>query len=113
MNTPTQQVLWKKLGSCYPVSLIKGLRDFTSSVNLYAIIIHVCICRIRVVPKLHQLQHDLGVFLVSAVKDLTKSIEQLEKARSEYRAAMLWLRNASGKLDDPDTLKQLTKFREV
>jgi len=53
------------------------------------------------------------VFLVSAVKDLTKSIEQLEKARSEYRAAMLWLRNASAKLDDPDASKQLTKFREV
>ena len=71
------------------------------------------ICRINVVPKLHQLQHDLGVFLVSAVKDLTKSIEQLEKARSEYRAAMLWLRNASTKLDDPDASRQLTKFREV
>ena len=64
-------------------------------------------------PSLHQLQHDLGVFLVSAVKDLSKSIEHLEKARSEYRAAMLWLRNASTKLDDPDASKQLNKFREV
>lgn len=71
------------------------------------------ICRINVVPKLHQLQHDLGVFLVSAVKDLVKSIEQLEKARSDYRAAMLWLRSASTKLDDPDASNQLTKFREV
>jgi len=65
------------------------------------------------VPSLHQLQHDLGVFLVSAVKDLAKSIEQLENARSDYRAAMLWLRNASTKLDDPDASKQLNKFREV
>jgi len=69
--------------------------------------------RIQVVPSLHQLQHDLGVFLVSAVKDLSKSIEHLEKARSEYRAAMLWLRNASTKLDDPDASKQLNKFREA
>ena len=59
------------------------------------------------------MQHDLGMFLVSAVKDLSKSIEQLEKARSDYRAAMLWLRSASTKLDDPDASKQLTKFREV
>ncbi|XP_065916821.1 islet cell autoantigen 1-like protein isoform X2 [Dysidea avara] len=69
--------------------------------------------RIQIVPSLHQLQHDLGVFLVSAVKDLSKSIEHLEKARSEYRAAMLWLRNASTKLDDPDASKQLNKFREA
>jgi len=69
--------------------------------------------RIQIVPSLHQLQHDLGVFLVSAVKDLSKSIEHLEKAQSEYRAAMLWLRNASTKLDDPDASKQLNKFREV
>ena len=69
--------------------------------------------RIIVVPKLHQLQHDIGVFMVSAIKDLTKSIEQLEKARTDYRAAMLWLRNASTKLNDPDASRQLTKFREV
>jgi hypothetical protein len=36
----------------------------------------------------------------------------MEAARTEYRGALLWMKNVSEELD-PDTYKQLEKFRKV
>ena len=36
----------------------------------------------------------------------------MEKARTEYRGALMWMKNVSTELD-PDTFKQLEKFRKV
>lgn len=36
----------------------------------------------------------------------------MEKNRNEYRGALLWMKNVSQELD-PDTFKQLEKFRRV
>lgn len=49
----------------------------------------------------------------SAIQDLDLSIKTLEQARTEYRAALLWMKNVSEKLQNPDYRDQLAKFREV
>jgi hypothetical protein len=36
----------------------------------------------------------------------------MEKIRTEYRGALMWMKNVSTELD-PDTYKQLEKFRKV
>lgn len=36
----------------------------------------------------------------------------MEKCRNDYRGALLWMKNVSQELD-PDTFKQLEKFRRV
>lgn len=36
----------------------------------------------------------------------------MEQARTEYRGALLWMKDVSQELD-PDTLKQVEKFRKV
>ena len=36
----------------------------------------------------------------------------MEKVRTEYRGALLWMKNVSTELD-PDTFRQLEKFRKV
>ena len=36
----------------------------------------------------------------------------MEKVRTEYRADLSWMKNISQELD-PDTYKQLERFREV
>ena len=36
----------------------------------------------------------------------------MEKTRTEYRGALMWMKNISTELD-PDTYKQLDKFRKV
>ena len=40
------------------------------------------------------------------------TINRMESARVEYRAALLWMKDISKELD-PDTYKQLEKFRKV
>ena len=53
------------------------------------------------------------VFRVTAIRDLSLSIQRLQKARTEYRAALLWMKDVSEKLQNPDYRNQLFKFREV
>ena len=53
------------------------------------------------------------VFRVTAIRDLGISIQRLQKARTEYRAALLWMKDVSEKLHNPDYRNQLFKFREV
>lgn len=37
----------------------------------------------------------------------------MEKARKAYRAALLWMKDVSEKLHNPDLKDQLSKFRKV
>lgn len=39
-------------------------------------------------------------------------VNEMEKCRNDYRGALLWMKNVSQELD-PDTFKQLEKFRRV
>jgi len=40
------------------------------------------------------------------------TVERMEVARTEYRGALMWMKDVSEVLD-PDTSKQLQKFRMV
>jgi len=60
-----------------------------------------------------RIQQESLTFRDSAIRDLAISIQLLEKARSEYRAALLWMKDVSVKLQNPDYRDQLAKFREV
>ncbi len=53
------------------------------------------------------------MFQTTAIRDLNVSIERLEKARTDYRAALLWMKDVSDKLHNPDYHNQLTKYREA
>ena len=55
----------------------------------------------------------MATFEASALSDLSTSIQTLEKARRDYRAALLWMKDVSGKLHNPDYRDQLVRFREV
>ena len=65
------------------------------------------------IPPLLRLRNEFSVFRNSAITDLNMSIELLEKARTDYRAALLWMKDVSGKLQNPDYRDQLARFREV
>ena len=64
-------------------------------------------------PVLRQLSHDLDVFISRGLRDLSDSVKEMEKARKEHRAALLWLKKESGKLNNPDNSEQLANFRVV
>ncbi|XP_021119273.1 islet cell autoantigen 1-like protein isoform X3 [Heterocephalus glaber] len=55
---------------------------------------------------------EVTTFSQRAVSDTLMTINQMEQARTEYRGALLWMKDVSQELD-PDTLKQMEKFRKV
>lgn len=59
-----------------------------------------------------RLAQDARTYRRCAVSDSERKIEQMQESRTEYRGALLWMKNVSEELD-PDTFKQLEKFRKV
>lgn len=61
---------------------------------------------------LHRLHQEVETFRRRAIADSLLTVSRMEKARTEYRGALLWMKDVSQELD-PDTYKQLEKFRKV
>uniref|UniRef100_S4R875 AH domain-containing protein n=1 Tax=Petromyzon marinus TaxID=7757 RepID=S4R875_PETMA len=61
---------------------------------------------------LSRLYQDVHTFRCRAVADTWLTMQRMEEARTEYRGALLWMKDVSQELD-PDTYKQLEKFRQV
>ncbi|XP_046331882.1 islet cell autoantigen 1-like isoform X1 [Haliotis rufescens] len=59
-----------------------------------------------------RLYQEVETFRYRAISDTLVTINRMEGARTEYRGALLWMKNISEELD-PDTYKQLEKFRKV
>lgn len=55
---------------------------------------------------------ELQVFNDRAIFDCSQTVEAVERARLEYRGSLLWMKKTSEELD-PDTDRQLEKFREA
>jgi len=61
---------------------------------------------------LTRLHQEVETFCLRAVEDSSFTVNEMEKSRNDYRGALLWMKNVSQELD-PDTFKQLEKFRRV
>lgn len=59
-----------------------------------------------------RLFNEVETFQYKAIRDTFITIRKMENCRTEYRGALLWMRNVSAELD-PDTSKKLEKFRRV
>ncbi|XP_056315622.1 islet cell autoantigen 1-like isoform X2 [Danio aesculapii] len=68
--------------------------------------------RLALCTPLHRLEQEVETFRRRAIADSLLTVGRMEKARTEYRAALLWMKASSQELD-PDTYKQLEKFRMV
>ncbi|CAL8289701.1 unnamed protein product [Lota lota] len=68
--------------------------------------------RLALGPPLQRLQQEVETFRRRAIADTLLTVERMERARTEYRGALLWMKDASQELD-PDTYKQLEKFRKI
>ncbi|XP_040887855.1 islet cell autoantigen 1-like isoform X1 [Toxotes jaculatrix] len=68
--------------------------------------------RMALCPPLHRLHQEVETFRRRAIADTLLTVGRMEKARTEYRGALLWMKDISQELD-PDTYKQLEKFRKV
>ncbi|XP_028998555.1 islet cell autoantigen 1-like isoform X3 [Betta splendens] len=68
--------------------------------------------RMALCPPLHRLYQEVETFRRRAIADTLLTVSRMEKSRTEYRGALLWMKDVSQELD-PDTYKQLEKFRKV
>lgn len=68
--------------------------------------------RLTVRPPLVRLHHEVETFRGRAVSDTRVTVSEMEKARTEYRAALSWMKSVSSQLD-PDTGHGLEKFRKA
>ncbi|EAT35211.1 AAEL012606-PA, partial [Aedes aegypti] len=68
--------------------------------------------RITIRVPLLRLHHDVQTFKGRAIVDTQKTLQVMERERTEYRAALSWMKSVSIQLD-PDTGKGLEKFRKA
>ncbi|KAJ8253303.1 hypothetical protein GJAV_G00211390 [Gymnothorax javanicus] len=68
--------------------------------------------RLALCAPLQRLEQELETFRRRAITDTSLTVGRMEKSRTEYRGALLWMKDVSQELD-PDTYKQLEKFRKV
>ncbi|CAH1123241.1 unnamed protein product [Ceutorhynchus assimilis] len=68
--------------------------------------------RLTIRPPLVRLHHEVETFRARAISDTRVTVTEMEKARTEYRAALSWMKSASSQLD-PDTGHGLDKFRKA
>ncbi|XP_023661720.1 islet cell autoantigen 1-like isoform X4 [Paramormyrops kingsleyae] len=68
--------------------------------------------RLALYPPLRRMEQEVETFRRRAITDSLETVGRMEKARTEYRGALLWMKDVSQELD-PDTYKQLEKFRKV
>ncbi|KAM6179083.1 LOW QUALITY PROTEIN: islet cell autoantigen 1-like protein [Rhynchocyon petersi] len=68
--------------------------------------------RLALYTPLSRLKQEVATFIQRAISDTLITINRMEQARTEYRGALLWMKDVSQELD-PDTLKQMEKFRKV
>lgn len=59
-----------------------------------------------------RLHHEVDTFRGRAIVDTHMTIQSMERERTEYRAALSWMKSASAQLD-PDTGRGLDKFRKA
>lgn len=68
--------------------------------------------RLTVRPPLIRLHHEVETFRARAITDTRATVSEMEKIRTEYRAALSWMKSASSQLD-PDTGHGLERFRKA
>ncbi|XP_039285661.1 islet cell autoantigen 1 [Nilaparvata lugens] len=68
--------------------------------------------RLALRTPLHRLNQEVETFRNRAIVDTLMNVKAMEETRRDYRATLNWMKNVSTELD-PDTDKQLEKFRKV
>ncbi|XP_068950557.1 islet cell autoantigen 1 isoform X1 [Petaurus breviceps papuanus] len=68
--------------------------------------------RLALRSPLCRLYQEVETFRYRAISDTWLTVNRMEQYRTEYRGALLWMKDVSQELD-PDLYKQMEKFRKV
>lgn len=61
---------------------------------------------------LYRLFQEVETFRVQAITDTELTVDKMEQARTDYRAALLWMKDVSERLN-PEEFNRLDNFRKV
>lgn len=89
-------ISYVRLGTCSMLIL-------NSTLHLYRLALRKPLCR---------LYQEVETFRYRAISDTWLTVNRMEQSRTEYRGALLWMKDVSQELD-PETHKQMEKFRKV
>ncbi|XP_028605482.2 islet cell autoantigen 1 isoform X5 [Podarcis muralis] len=70
------------------------------------------LARLALRTPLCRLYQEVETFRYRAISDTWLTVNRMEQCRTEYRGALLWMKDVSQELD-PDLYKQMEKFRKV
>ncbi|EPY82879.1 hypothetical protein CB1_000613015 [Camelus ferus] len=71
-----------------------------------------CPLRLALRNPLCRFHQEVETFRHRAISDTWLTVNRMEQCRTEYRGALLWMKDVSQELD-PDLYKQMEKFRKV
>ncbi|VEL09677.1 unnamed protein product [Protopolystoma xenopodis] len=108
----TKQVVIKKLGRKEDEHLVASDCELDSKLESNHRKIRRSYLSLALRAPLSRLHNEIETFRNRAVADSNVTIQRMESSRTDYRGALLWMKNVSEELD-PDALKQLDRFRRV
>lgn len=75
-------------------------------------IMALSLSRLALRNPLCRFHQEVETFRHRAISDTWLTVNRMEQCRTEYRGALLWMKDVSQELD-PDLYKQMEKFRKV
>lgn len=84
----------------------------TCSFPLFYDYSYALLYRLALRNPLCRFHQEVETFRHRAISDTWLTVNRMEQCRTEYRGALLWMKDVSQELD-PDLYKQMEKFRKV
>lgn len=69
--------------------------------------------RLQLQVPLDRLYNEIETYLKHAAKDTQETIKKMEATRTDYRGALLWIKDISQDLDPDLNMKRLEKYRRI
>ncbi|XP_063699992.1 islet cell autoantigen 1 [Culicoides brevitarsis] len=106
----SQNALGKFLNDIVPQTCPNAIEKYTSAIGKALSYESQQVNTLR--PALVRFEHELTIFNNHAVRDASDTVVRMEKERTEYRAALSWMKSASQNMD-PESCKDVQKFRKT
>lgn len=91
---------------------MQDVRIWNRSLPLFYDYSYALLDRLALRNPLCRFHQEVETFRHRAISDTWLTVNRMEQYRTEYRGALLWMKDVSQELD-PDLYKQMEKFRKV
>lgn len=108
----TRHVRFRQWSKFMGLWCVQNIRIWNCSFPLFYDYIYALLYRLALRNPLCRFHQEVETFRHRAISDTWLTVNRMEQYRTEYRGALLWMKDVSQELD-PDLYKQMEKFRKV